>query len=306
MLFREASAAPVSGGITFHSDSGTDASSNSSASPSGYEWDTYGTHTYTVRGQIVKASTSSVPISVSAQVSGALKAWNTNAISDGASVQTTDGALTSEHSNSLSEILTHDTAAHKLSAHRAVQSHAYYPYKIVSSYKQDATTFDMSANVNISYQRANTYPREGNGSTFTVTWSNTLLSNAVYNRTLDHATVYVESDVAVGGYHIANDGAGCYQRVAQASDGYVLADQSYGQCVLPQGKYICGYELCTGPVISAAGMAPTGRAPVTEKPLLFPHRNNTASAVVRVESNTVPLVRHPLMGRVKLQHLWKV
>lgn len=296
MLFRDASAAPVSGGLVYHADSGTNASSNSSASADGYGWDTAGTHTYVARGQIIKASTSSAPVTVTAEVSGALKAWNTNAISDKASVQTTAGALTSEHSNSLNAVLTGSGLSS--SNHHAVKSHAYYPYSIVSSYKQDATTFDMSANVNISYQRANTYPQQDSAA-YTVAWSNSLLSNAAYNRTLDHTVVYVESDAAVAGYHVSDSGTGCYQRLAHANDGFVLSDDSRGQCDLPGGKYVCGYELCTGPV-GTASAGRTGRKPVEEEALHLPAAAGVA-APRTIKTDRDPIVRHPLMGRAKLQ-----
>mmetsp|Transcript_13649 Transcript_13649/g.23967 ORF Transcript_13649/g.23967 Transcript_13649/m.23967 type:complete len:634 (-) Transcript_13649:125-2026(-) len=305
LLYRDASAAPVAGGLVDHSDSGTNLSTNSSASTTGYSWDTHGTHKYSARGNIIKASTSASPVTVTAEVSGALDAWNTNAITSQASVQITNGALSSEHSNSLHSVL----AATKLrsssgSAALAVNTRAHYPYKIWSSYKQDATTFDMSAYVNISYQRENTYPAAGDSPTLTVAWRNSLLSNAAYNRTLDHTTVYVESDTAIAGYHASSNGKPCYQRIAQGSDGFVVEDTNTGECHLPQGKYLCGYELCSGPVTVPASLSASSPGQVDLPETLYLELPTQSSGTVRQPiktAATLPLVRHPLMGRSKLQ-----
>lgn len=303
LLYRDASAAPVAGGLVDHSDSGTDLITNSSTTTSGYSWNTHGTHNYSARGQIVKASTSATPVTAMAEVTGALDAWNSNAITDKASVQITDGALSSQHSNALHSILA-STKQQKAfgSTTLALNAHAHYPYKIWSSYKQDATTFDMSANVNISYQRENAYPATDNTPALTVAWRNSLLSNAAYNRTLDHTTVYVESDVAAAGYHVTNNGVPCYQRIVHGNDGYVLKDVDSGVCHLPQGKYLCGYEVCSGPVTeNILGLTSQADKEILPETLHLELLEQRSDVVHQPKgTNNVPPMRHPLMGKSKL------
>ena len=346
LLHRDAAAAPVSGGVASHFDSGSAVRSNSSRTAAGgYGWDTEGTHSYLVTGQVTTRGGSG-PV-LDARVGGVLRAWNTNALSDSASVQTTDGELTAEHTytdsdgaSSAAPAATASTAA----VGKVVRARSFYPYAIVSSYKQDATTFDMRAQINMSYQRANTYYtaspppkttpendnlRKGGGghaeqpqlppASYTISWANYQASDAAYNRTLDHTVVYVESDTAAARYFISSnsDSASddesargrqkdCYQRVAQAADGYVLSDQQEGQCALPGGRYVCGYELCrnrgdTGDdnksVVAVREMKglPFPKSGVIITPAAY--NNSTA------QRSGEPLVRHPLMGKQKIMSL---
>lgn len=328
LLYRDASAAPVSGGMVSHSDNGSNVTSQSALTASGYYWNTSGTHTYSVQGQIVKASTTATPVTIDVEVSGALQAWNTNALTDHASVQTTNGALTTVHTDCLSTVLARSSSSSSPaeaspSSLRAVKSHSCYPYRITSSYKQDETTFDMRANVNMSYMRTSTYPNPSSSSSstsslsfpdkhYSVFWRNSLLSNAAYNRTLDHSVVYVESDNAAAGYFVSTDQKGCYQRVATAIEGYVVTDTQHGQCSLPAGAYICGYELCFGGDAGAGAEErfrsprndPTAVDGLVEEPLSLwlpePSVEGATHARGFQQSNgrnQVVLVRNPLMGK---------
>lgn len=289
LLYRDASAAPVSGSVTSHSDSGSNITTVTSLTSTGYGWNTSGTHAYHAKGQLIKASTSSAPVAMDAEVSGALHSWNTNALSDGASVETTNGALTAEHSDSLAAVLARSAA-------RAEKSHSFYPYHIISSYKQDATTFDMRANVNMSYQRTNRYLSAPDGD-YSVSWSNAILSNAAYNRTLDHSVVYVESDKAIGRYFVSDGQRGCYQRLATATEGYVVTDTQHGECSLPAGKYVCGYDLCSGGA-AAFVQSPIGALAAVQEPLTLkpPATAGTAAKGRPSDRSRSTLVRNPLMG----------
>ena len=309
LLYRDATAAPISGGITAHKDSGSTVIANSSLTPGGYGWNTDGSHTYSIQGQVIRGDGTVVQSSVS----GSLKAWNTNALSDSASVQTTAGQSLVEQSDSIGAIrksISSQTQGQAHNPERAVFSRNSYPYSMVSSYKQDATTFDMTAEVNITYHRYNLYSSPSSGGDasdsavgdYSITWSNSMMSNAAYNRTLDHTTVYVESDTAAARYHVSDGVHGCYQRVAEAADGYVLSDTQEGKCTLPAGKYICGYELCS----RGGGSSTVGTvAPAAVEMTKLQYPKSAAAVSLNKASSSVPLVRHPLMGRKKLTALMR-
>jgi hypothetical protein len=131
---------------------------------------------------------------------------------------------------------------------------------------------------------------------YTVAWRNIIFSDAAYNRTLDHTTVYVETDFAASGYFVGTDAGICYQRYGAAQNGFFVTQGGEGSCDLPGGKYICGYELCEGGDGHAAGLPTKALKPV----------NITVPAIERVvrtrntDINDFLPVRHPLMGRSKL------
>lgn len=316
-LYRDASSAPVTGGLLEHTDSGSNvtvASGPVEARGEGYGWNTTGHHSYRVRGQVIRATGTALQSALEVESSGRLEAWNTNLLSDRGEVETTNGQSTSFHRDALAAVLS-EVSANKVAAagaraasdagagdaHRLVESVAVYPYSMVSSYKQDASTMDMTATVNITYARSNHYAPSTAGPGYTISWSNSIWSDAAYNRSLDHATVYVESDNAAADYLVSSTAGLCYRRLADAAAGYVKQDTQEGVCDLPGGHYICGYELCTSGDGSSHGSQGAARLGVVlkDRPLT---RTVGASSRTRLvdASETLPLVRHPLMGRARL------
>jgi hypothetical protein len=338
-------------------DTGSAVNTTSGASSGGYGWNTTGTHSYKLVGEITKATGTAAATTATVEVTGSLSSWNTNALTDGAAVETTNGESLSVHTDALS-------AVRADSPHRQVEEVAFYPYSIVSSYTQDATTMDMTAHVNITYQRHNRYfpnaPAEGpvplasptihsvnpahvypsaipfampsnpfvtpssvpltmptihsispvplpaptvnkrgsyaDDGSYTIAWRNIIVSDAAYNRTLDHTTVYVETDVAASGYFVGTDNGTCFQKYGVAQNGYVTIEGGDGACDLPGGKYICGYELCEGGDGHTTGVSVMALKPAN---ITVP----TTERVVkmrRVDPKDVLPVRHPLMGKSKL------
>lgn len=301
LLFRDASSAPVSGSLKDHSDSAGDVQSSSSASVGGYSWNTSGTHSFAVQGEILMGGRQGR--SVTATVTGKLSSWNTNHIGDPATKQDTAGVLSAVHSNALGDVLADvGHVGPDFHGSSAVRTNSLeYPYTISSTYAQDETSMDMVATVNMSYDRSSTfaYSTALASRSFAVHWANSISSDAAYNRSLDHTTVYVESDAAAAQYHISssqdNNGE-CYLREAVADAGYVTQDRQQGQCELPEGKYICGYVLCSGNPRSSEELtvkANTVRA--TERQSKHP-----SSPTARVGGGYDVPMRHPLMGRAKL------
>jgi hypothetical protein len=312
-LYRDPTAAPVSGGVLQHHDSGSNVTVASGRGADGYGWNTTGTHQYRVIGQLIRAAGTAAQSTMTLETSGALGAWNTNVLSDNGAVETTNGQSTSVHSDALSaaQASVTDSAASD-GRHRLVQSVAVYPYSMVSSYKQDATTMDMTATVNITYGRTNVYapldnaperaPHSPDYKGYNTSWHNSIWSSAAYNRSLDHSTVYVESDTATAGYFVGSTNSVCYRRLASAEAGFVNTDEEAGQCDFPKGKYICGYELCQG----GAGRRSDVASVVTTDGASLGATAKAAAIGTVAKGRTVdaaegrPLVRHPLMGRAKL------
>jgi len=85
---------------------------------------------------------------------------------------------------------------------------------------------DIAATVDFAFNRVKSWQSSsdtnvstaanGDGASdnhFTVYWSNSIFSKAAYNRSLDHNTVYVETDAAVDRFRIATTQQGfCYDR----------------------------------------------------------------------------------------------
>mmetsp|Transcript_8112 Transcript_8112/g.13489 ORF Transcript_8112/g.13489 Transcript_8112/m.13489 type:complete len:653 (+) Transcript_8112:107-2065(+) len=311
LLYRDAAAAPVSGGIVAHYDSGSQVTTFNSMDGAGYAWNTTGKHTYSVLGNLITQDGASITFNVSA----ALGAWNVNQIAEDATVQITAGHMGAEHVSCTSSS-DGGSGSDKLRWSEfdtaAVTSYLSYPYTISSSYKQDDTTFDMSAAVSMSYIRSDVFPANGGRGTTAntsgghsdassvasnVSWANSIVSKAAYNRTLDHSTVYVESGIAAASYGIADSDQGCYQRTAQAADGSVLSDQQQGTCSLPYNAYVCGYVLCRSSAFATSiGTVEKDhhRSPWSMQPLRLPE------GVVQkniYRDTAMPLARHPLMGK---------
>jgi hypothetical protein len=91
-------------------------------------------------------------------------------------------------------------------------SYSNYPLYVEDYYAQDATSFDMQATVLFEYYRARKWTSQPAAASllafnempysYEVKWSNQMISDAVYNRALDHTTVYEESDNAKESYRI--------------------------------------------------------------------------------------------------------
>jgi hypothetical protein len=315
-LYRDPTAAPVSGGVMQHHDTGSNVTVTSGRGTDGYGWNTTGTHQYGVVGQLVRAAGTAAQSTMTLETAGALSAWNTNVLSDNGAVETTNGQSTSVHSDALSAAQASIIgAAASEGRHRLVESVAVYPYSMVSSYKQDATTMDMTATVNITYGRTNVYasldnarehaPHSPENTGYNISWHNSIWSSAAYNRTLDHSTVYVESDTATAGYFVGTTDSVCYRRLASAEAGFVNTDEEAGQCDFPSGKYICGYDLCQGGASRRSGVASavtTDGASLGAKAKAVAVETLTQSAKGRTvdAAEGRPVVRHPLMGRAKL------
>jgi hypothetical protein len=174
-----------------------------------------------------------------------------------------------------SQTMESTTSPSDLSASPSYHTYAQtlFPFHINSSYLQDDTTFDITASIEMSYRRtfadsitspssataASTSqpkylesaffaPRDDLLELSSVEWSNNLASSAQYNRTLDHSTVFIQSDTAHGNYRIASSSSSssCYLREVLATEGEIVSDEQQGECSLPNGKYVCGYDLCQG------------------------------------------------------------
>jgi hypothetical protein len=89
-------------------------------------------------------------------------------------------------------------------------SFSNYPLYVEDYYAQDTTSFDMQATVLYEYYRARKWSSQSATDalldevpfSYEVKWSNQMISDAIYNRTLDHMTVYEESDNAKESYRI--------------------------------------------------------------------------------------------------------
>jgi hypothetical protein len=92
---------------------------------------------------------------------------------------------------------------------------SFYPLYVEDYYAQDETSMDLAAVVAFSFNRRErssfTSPAETKGSpvsgqlpfVYEVSWSNQMASNASYNRSLDHSTVYLQADKAAEVFLIA-------------------------------------------------------------------------------------------------------
>lgn len=144
-----------------------------------------------------------------------------------------------------------------------------YPLFVEDYYAQDDVSFDMQATVLYDFDVLEQWQQPGQVTT--VAWNNRMASNATYNRTLDHVTVFNQNDSARDAFRIRiNSGAvgveeeveaeaapvirrhvvemdnlrECYIRGGAAVEGAIAFDRSRGTCAFPAGISFCGYELC--------------------------------------------------------------
>jgi hypothetical protein len=302
LLYHNSSLAPIKGEMLERTDSGTQLlTSHDWDSDGGYTWRTFGSHNYSARAIFYTGGDGS---SLEYGVQGEVNTTILNRLTNSASLQITTGLLNSR----ALEMVSPSTESPISSYSTSVTSFGFH---INSSYLQDETSFDLTATISMSYHRAveegtvaarslsdSPYPSflspsDGVKDQTIIHWGNNLVSSAQYNRTLDHSTVYVQSDTAHGNYEISSSPSfpsSCYIREVSALEGAVVQDNQKGECDLPKGKYICGYELCQG--------NPLGKTLQQEpiKSAITVH-DNGQSETARL--NVFP-VRHPLMGTKEL------
>lgn len=302
VLFRNASLAPVSVQFLDSSDSGSNVVTEQNMNTDGYAWITTGYRNFSTRA-IVRTGSG---LSYEYNVVGSVETTISNLLTNSASTQLTTGLFNTQVLSNSQSFDSSEQSHHSY-------SQTLFPFHINSSYYQDDTTFDITASIEMSYRRiyadttdefvrsnqrisfrnetflATTMrPTTDESSGMVIQWSNNLASSAQYNRTLDHSTVYIQSDRAHGNYRISSSSntelSTCYIREVAANDGDVTGDNQKGDCDLPAGKYICGYDLCQGnPTTFLHPAFP--RSPVKFK---TPTLNNPTAYLP---------VRHPLMGK---------
>ena len=115
----------------------------------------------------------------------------------------------------------------------------------------------MQAIVDYDYARFQVWEfvdiNNGKVRSFELFWTNKIATNATYNRTLDHSTVYIESDQSREEFKIDSKvknnvnsiGSNCYNRQMYARDGYIVTDNlSVTSCQLPAKLSFCGFVVC--------------------------------------------------------------
>jgi hypothetical protein len=241
-------------------------------------------------------------------VEGHLEGEIVNSLEDFYAAQVTSGSLLSYTATDLPLEATNQDEVNR------VESKRTYPFSIYSSYAQDATTFEIIAQVNMSYDRETTIhvaspatAHAGLSDTDTFKWSNSITSNATYNRSLDHTVTNIQEDTSAGVYRVSN-ADNSYVQQAQGSEGYVVHDHEEGDAeALSHGGYICGYELCfhfqpsTGTSTSATAATASSAAPARSPRLHSSTHTNRAGQEEggsrlgsQKPSSSFP-VRHPLL-----------
>lgn len=197
----------IGGSIANYYDSGVLLTETSSIYPiphhGNISFDTNASHAYQITGSLIYSNGQKLIRTVSGRQVSA----NTN--------QFIGDSLTVTKQNSTCEIYSGLILPDGSRYSNTIYSN--YPLYLENYYAQDDTTFDMQATVGYAYTRAQrlTYlppsashssqeSNSNNGWVYEVDWSNKMYSNATYNRTLDHTTVYVESDTAAETYLIAS------------------------------------------------------------------------------------------------------
>jgi hypothetical protein len=303
LLYHNASLAPIIGKVLEHSDFGTHLVTNHEwDAEGGYRWTTIGSHNFSIKSILHTGGNGQ---SIEYCVQGEVGTTILNQLTNSASVQITSGLF---NSRALEVVTPSAESPHS----SCIESHTTFGFHINSSYLQDETTFDITASIEMSYQRAlvegravglgsvnpskplYSLPSDGLDDQTVIQWGNNLVSSAQYNRTLDHSTVYIQSDTAHGNYDIKSSPSFpspslCYLREVSADDGAVVQDKEKGECDLPNGKYVCGYDLCQG--------NPLGKADAFEP---IKSINVLKSSQLESTVGEVFPVRHPLMGKKQL------
>lgn len=229
---------------------------------------TTGKHNYYIEGVLLLLNGSTIYNNIN----GNLKTINTNTIT-GTTLMNTKNYIncTIKSNNYQIDLLNND----KININTIISTYNY-PLFVNSYYAQNSTTFDMSDFVKNTFQRSKTWANKIQSiddiksihnininnddknnlneynSYFTISWENSIHSNATYNRSLDQTEVYIESDNSYGKYEIFTSNSvnecktKCYLRNVKADNGYIIYDEIQGSCNLPIGMYICGYEICGG------------------------------------------------------------
>jgi hypothetical protein len=334
VLYHNASLAPIRGELLEVFDSGSQVeTTHGAAEGGGYSWSTSGSHRYSTRGILSTGDGKSIEY----LVRGSVETTISNQLTDSASTQLTSGMLHSQamesRTSSSTELSYHtfsqtlfpfhinstylqDDTTFDISASIEMSYRRFFADSITSSglSKVASSMSDLK-----DLKSAFLAPQGDLLEMSSVEWSNNLASSAEYNRTLDHSTVFVMSDTAQGNYRIASahgpsssafpsaSGSLCYLREVSATEGEVVSDVQQGYCggsgTLPNGKYVCGYELCQGnpfhPLSSAASAVIVAKPPL-DLQKQSPEKQSRPAAM---DSSTMPPFRHPLMGKRTLQEV---
>lgn len=292
IIYHNSSLAPITGEFIEAYDSGSIIETTNNLSNEGYSWITTGSRNYSTKGIFYTNANNNnakeEPIEYI--VKGSVKTSISNLLTDSASVQLTSGSF-----RSVEFIESHN---------EKINNEVLFPFHINSSYVQDATSFDITASIEMSYRRI--YSSSLNDEL--IQWNNNLVSSAEYNRTLDHSTVYIQSDKAHGNYIVRSssnnklsnnnndDNDVSYFRFVSATNGEIINDNEKGITSFKSGKYICGYDLCQGNPKTTKNVDFSNfkefNEPVTE-----------LKSKLKVSKEMIIPVRHPLMGKKHLESL---
>lgn len=179
MLYHDQDLSPVSGTVSV-SDPGSSYESGTDHGLGIYTETTKGSHDFSINAVINFGGSS--PSSLSMSVKGLLDSDNQNVFTDAFELDDTTGNMKSN----LETIVINQTDGTQTKANRIMN----YPYEIDNYYAQNATTFELQATVLYSYEREIVVESTPSGSSFSIAWSNSMASNATYNRSLDHTVVY--------------------------------------------------------------------------------------------------------------------
>jgi hypothetical protein len=169
---------------------------------------TLASHYYHIEGQLSYSN----GMKVTRQVSGRQLTINTNTLlNEGSTTRTIQNSTCITESKTIfynGDIYEETTASH-------------YPLYVEDYYGEDETTMDLAAVVAQGYNRVRqwSFQPAGNNTTrddypkknikehreaffYEVSWSNQMFSNASYNRSLDHNTVFVQEDHSLENYRI--------------------------------------------------------------------------------------------------------
>lgn len=241
---------------------GNDSSSNTSSISSSntsstivITYKTVGYHAFSVSGSLHYPNGT---FSTTTTVTAHLSSWNEN-ISLGNNTQQTRGNMADQ-----ATIERHSSDGTKLGQRRLQNQ---YPYFIQSYYASDDSSIELRAKVDIGFEKSHDEEMPGRPP-FAASWKNRIQSKAVYNRSVDHShtgTMFGESTETFQLFlSLQRKTDPCYDRVLEASEGYLKVNKSSYSCVFPPGLHFCGYHMCEqfAPVVvsparvSLAGVAP--------------------------------------------------
>jgi len=178
----------LGGQVVSHDDEGAKFDSRMNQRYDRTTFYTQGSHHYKIQGTM-EFPDGSTTLSV---VEGLLKGWNENLLDNSTSRQLTSGSMTSNHTH----VVVEDDDTVRVVSHRG----NHYPYRVESSYKTDATTFEIRASIELALEAASHGQGWGEG----VAWNNRISSNAVYNKTNDGSATNTMRAQANEAYEVVN------------------------------------------------------------------------------------------------------